>query len=239
MKWIAGAALAVLLCGAAACGSSDVRADTFKSTLKDRTDLTDAEATCVVTKTFKVFDQSRSTTSTRRRIRRTSTPRTSSGSRRIVPRDASTSDDVPVFVLQSGLQPDIHLRHSFAGHAGTRSTRPGIGCGGGERIRTAGLYVANVALSPTGLHAGGSMQHTRSLTHGRWPSERPICERDPTERGKCCKLRSVLEPRRPMEGHDPGTRLARDPRSSNHASRGGRPALRLLRHPRPGVEFPR
>jgi len=58
VKWIAGAALAVLLCGAAACGSSDVKADTFKSALKDRTDLTNAEATCVVTKTFKVFDQS-------------------------------------------------------------------------------------------------------------------------------------------------------------------------------------
>ena len=57
MKWIAGAALAVLLCGAAACGSSDVKADTFKSALKDRTDLTNAEATCVVTKTYKAFDQ--------------------------------------------------------------------------------------------------------------------------------------------------------------------------------------
>ena len=58
MKWIAAAALALALCGAAACGTSDVKADTFKSALKDRTDLTDAEATCVVSKTYKAFDQS-------------------------------------------------------------------------------------------------------------------------------------------------------------------------------------
>jgi hypothetical protein len=57
VKWIAGVALAVFLFGAAACGSSDVKADTFKSALQDRTNLTKAEATCVVDKTYKTFDQ--------------------------------------------------------------------------------------------------------------------------------------------------------------------------------------
>jgi hypothetical protein len=57
VKWIAGVALAVFLVGTASCGSSDVKADTFKSALQDRTDLTKAEASCVVDKTYKSFDQ--------------------------------------------------------------------------------------------------------------------------------------------------------------------------------------
>jgi hypothetical protein len=56
VKSIAGVAVAVLLIGAA-CGSSDVKADTFRSALKDRTDLTDAEARCVVDKAYDAFDQ--------------------------------------------------------------------------------------------------------------------------------------------------------------------------------------
>ena len=56
MKRIAAAAGALLLI-CAACGSSDVDADAFKKALKDRTDLTEAEASCVVDKTFDTFDQ--------------------------------------------------------------------------------------------------------------------------------------------------------------------------------------
>jgi hypothetical protein len=58
VKRIAGTALALLLCGAAACGSSDVKADTFRKALDERTDLTKAQLTCVVDKTFETFDQS-------------------------------------------------------------------------------------------------------------------------------------------------------------------------------------
>jgi hypothetical protein len=57
VKSIAGVVFALVLVGAAACGTSDVKADTFKNALKDRTELTDAEATCVVDKTYDTFDQ--------------------------------------------------------------------------------------------------------------------------------------------------------------------------------------
>jgi hypothetical protein len=57
VKPIAALAVGLLLAGAAACGSSDVDADTFRSALQDRTDLTAAEARCVVDETFAVFEQ--------------------------------------------------------------------------------------------------------------------------------------------------------------------------------------
>jgi hypothetical protein len=46
-----------LLLATVACGSSDVKRDTFSDALAERTDLTEAQVTCVVDKTFDSFDQ--------------------------------------------------------------------------------------------------------------------------------------------------------------------------------------
>jgi hypothetical protein len=57
VKTIAAVAFVVLLAGVAACGSSDVDADDFRSALNDRTDLKAREVDCVVDATFDQFDQ--------------------------------------------------------------------------------------------------------------------------------------------------------------------------------------
>ena len=56
MKPITAVAFALLL-AVAACGSSDVSKDSFRSALDDRTDLTKAQLDCVVDDTFSTFDQ--------------------------------------------------------------------------------------------------------------------------------------------------------------------------------------
>ncbi len=56
VRSIAAVVFALLL-ATVACGSSDVKQETFRDALKDRTDLTNAQVTCVVNKTFDEFDQ--------------------------------------------------------------------------------------------------------------------------------------------------------------------------------------
>ena len=56
MKTIAAVAFALLL-ACAACGTSDVKADTFRNALDERTELTKTEVRCVVDKTYETFDQ--------------------------------------------------------------------------------------------------------------------------------------------------------------------------------------
>jgi hypothetical protein len=56
VRSITAVAFAVLL-AAVACGSSDVSRDSFSSALQERTELTKAQVTCVVDKTFDAFDQ--------------------------------------------------------------------------------------------------------------------------------------------------------------------------------------
>ena len=56
VRSIAAVVFALLL-ATAACGSSDVKQETFSDALKDRTDLTNAQVICVVNETFDTFDQ--------------------------------------------------------------------------------------------------------------------------------------------------------------------------------------
>lgn len=51
------AAVAVALLAVAACGTSDVKADTFRKALDERTELTKAQIRCVVDKTYTTFEQ--------------------------------------------------------------------------------------------------------------------------------------------------------------------------------------
>ena len=56
VRSIAAVVFALLL-ATAACGSSDVKRRRSSDALKDRTDLTNAQVTCVVNETFDTFDQ--------------------------------------------------------------------------------------------------------------------------------------------------------------------------------------
>jgi len=56
VRSIAAVVFALLL-ATVACGSSDVERDTFSDALAERTDLTKAQVTCVVNKTYDAFDQ--------------------------------------------------------------------------------------------------------------------------------------------------------------------------------------
>jgi hypothetical protein len=56
VKSFAAIAFALLL-ACAACGTSDVKSETFRKALEERTELTKAEVGCVVDETYKTFDQ--------------------------------------------------------------------------------------------------------------------------------------------------------------------------------------
>ena len=56
MRSIAAVVFALLL-ATVACGSSDVKKETFSEALSKRTDLTNAQVSCVVDDTFDTFDQ--------------------------------------------------------------------------------------------------------------------------------------------------------------------------------------
>ena len=56
VRSIAAVVFALLL-ATVACGSSDVKRDTFSDALAERTDLTKAQLDCVVDDTFSTFDQ--------------------------------------------------------------------------------------------------------------------------------------------------------------------------------------